>query len=278
LRIALICGPRATPERSRPFREAVPAEWTDTVSPGVDAVIILGGDGTVHRHLKELADVNAPVLAVPTGSGNDFASSLGIHNPNDALHAWKRFVAERDNIQTIDLGCVTETSSNTRHLFCNVANLGLDSEANRRANLLSPFWRANGGYVRSLLAALFTYRAPQVTFSVDDNTIGEKLLLSVAANGKRYGRGLHIAPRADMSDGFLDLCFVRDTSKFRVAALFPLAYFGQHLGLREVQYRRFRQLTVESDRLLDIYADGEFLCHTPATIEVIPQALRMIVP
>jgi diacylglycerol kinase (ATP) len=277
VRVAIIRGTRATPERIRPFQAAGPAEWTDTLSADVDAVLIFGGDGSVHRHLPQLATSKVPFLVVPTGSGNDFASSLGIHNPQDALRLWREFVANGANVRKIDLGVIRDSEGAT-HLFCNVANLGLDSEINRRANELSPFWRANGGYILSLFPALFSYRAAKVKIVADQKVFERPMLLAVAANGTRYGRGLNIAPRANMEDGFLDLCFVRDAPKIKVAALFPLVYFGQHLHLREVEYFRFKHLTVEAAMPLNIYADGEFLCRTPAEITVIPAGLSVIAP
>jgi diacylglycerol kinase (ATP) len=277
LRIAIIHGPRPKPDRIRLFQEAVDAEWATDLVPGLDAVLIFGGDGTIHRHLARLHELQVPMLIVPTGSGNDFASSLGIHNPKDALKHWQRFVAKKDNVRTIDLGRVRD-SRGAHHLFCNVANVGLDSEINRRANALPPFLRANGGYVLSLFPALFQYSAPMVRVVADGQTIARPMTLVAAANGTRYGRGFHIAPRANMADGFLDLCFVREASRLKIAGLFPLVYFGQHLGLKEVNYFKFRRLEIETPRPMDIYADGEFLCRTPAEISVVPAGLRVISP
>ncbi|HWR16151.1 MAG TPA: diacylglycerol kinase family protein [Terriglobales bacterium] len=278
MRVAIINGPRAADERTRPFRQAIDAEWTDEIGPGLDAILVFGGDGTVHRHLSRLAGAMSPVLVVPTGSGNDFASSLGIHNPGDSLRLWKRFIAGQGRVHWIDLGYANSDGDEQTHIFCNVANFGLDSEINRRANELSPFWRANGGYVLSLFPALLRYRAPVIKLIADGHLIERPILLAVAANGTRYGRGLKIAPHANMEDGFLDLCFVRDTSKVKVAALFPLVYIGKHLSLKEVEYLRFRHLRIECEHALDIYADGEFLCRTPAEIRAVPNALPVIAP
>ena len=277
MRAAIINGPHAFHHWRRLVKEDVSADWSDELSPGLDAVVIIGGDGTVRRHLPQLAEISAPVLVVPTGSGNDFASSLGIKNPRQALELWKRFGERRDNVRTIDLGCATDAGG-VRHLFCNVANFGMDSDINRRANNLSPFWRANGGYILSLFPSLVHYRPPEVRICIDGRMMERKLLLAVAANGTRYGRGLHIAPKADMHDGRLDLCFVREIPKLKVAVLFPLVYFGKHLIIKEVEYANFQRLSVESAQPLEVYADGDFLCHTPAEITVVPNALQVIAP
>jgi diacylglycerol kinase (ATP) len=277
VKIAAIFKPGVPESRIAPFRQTVDAQWHSELTRELDAALIFGGDGTVHRYLNQLHEWQIPFLHVPVGSGNDFASSLGIKSPKTALAAWKRFLHSRDNLSSIDVGVVHGTSS-ARHLFCNVCYFGIDSDVSRRANLLSPFWRANGGYILSIFPALLHYRAPMVNITIDGRMAERSLLLAVAANGTRYGRGLHIAPKADMQDGLFDLCFVRDTSKLKVALLFPLVYFGRHLRLREVEYTKFKSMCIESAEPLDIYADGELICRTPAEISVIDAGLRVITP
>ncbi len=277
MRITAIFKPGVPESRLAPFRQGVEANWSNELTQGTDAALILGGDGTVHRYLRQLHDWQIPFLHVPIGSGNDFASSLGIKNPKTALMAWRRFVTKGDNIKTIDLGTI-HCSSSTVHFFGNVAYFGIDSDVTRRANLLSPFWRANGGYILSLFPALLHYKAPRVTLTMDGTAIERNVFVAVAANGTRYGRGLHIAPKAAMDDGQLDLCLVRDLPRLKVAALFPSAYLGQHLRIKEVEYFRFRTLSIQSDSPIDVYGDGEPVCQTPVGIGVIPGGLRVIAP
>ena len=276
MNLAAIFKPGVPESRLAPFREGVQANWSNELHPRLDAALILGGDGTVHRHLQQLHEWQIPFLHVPIGSGNDFASSLGIKNPKAALTAWRYFLSSKHNVRSIDVGSIHHPLSTT-YLFCNVAYFGIDSDVTRRANLLSPFWRANGGYILSLFPALLHYKAPRVKLTLDGEVIDRRrVFTSVAANGTRYGRGLQIAPRAEMDDGQLDLCFVRDVPRLKVATLFPSAYFGKHLGIKQVEYFRFRKMCVESEIPMDVYADGEPVCQTPVEISVIPRGLRVI--
>ncbi len=71
-----------------------------------DAALIFGGDGTMHRHLGSLAGRNIPLLMVPLGSANDFASTLGIASIEQSLAAWRRFCSSADNTRAIDLGTI----------------------------------------------------------------------------------------------------------------------------------------------------------------------------
>jgi diacylglycerol kinase (ATP) len=275
LNVTAIFKPGVAEGRLAPFREGVEARWSGELTPSTDAALTLGGDGTVHRYLKQLHEWQIPFLHVPIGSGNDFASSLGIKNPKAALTAWRTFLKTKANVRSIDLGTV-HCPPSTVHYFCNVAYFGIDSDVTRRANQLSPFWRANGGYILSLFPALLNYKAPRVKLTLDGETIERQVFISVAANGTRYGRGLQIAPRALMDDGQLDLCFIRDVSPVKVAALFPSAYLGKHLGIKQVEYFRFRKMCVEPEVPMDVYADGEPVCQTPVEISLIPKGLKVI--
>ncbi len=71
-----------------------------------DAALIFGGDGTMHRHLGTLALRKTPTLAVPMGSGNDFAATLGIDTVEQAMAVWKQFCETRENSRLIDLGTI----------------------------------------------------------------------------------------------------------------------------------------------------------------------------
>jgi diacylglycerol kinase family enzyme len=65
-------------------------------------------------------------------------------------------------------------------------------------------------------------------------------------------------------------------SKLKLLSAFPSVYFGRHLGISEVEYFPAAAARVETDRALDVYADGEFVCRTPVEIGTAQGALRVI--
>ena len=239
----------------------------------------------MHRHLANIVERKLPLLVVPTGSANDFASSLGIHSRRAALRAWQAFCAGAQNVATIDVGTIAKRSSDNRQLttnnwfFCCSAYLGLDSATNALANHLPRFLRAHGGYILSLLPTLLTFRAQRTT--VDDaagNTLySEPAMLTCFANTPRYGHGLRIAPEAIMTDGLLDLCFVRRLGKLKLLGLFSIVYWGKHTKLPYVSMDRREHFILETERSTALFADGEYVCETPVEIAVRPRALRVIV-
>ena len=80
----------------------------------VDAILVFGGDGTVHRHLPQLVKLRLPVLVVPHGSGNDFARALHLRSVDDALPAWRQFVSGRGSVRLVDLGVIVLLFRRTR--------------------------------------------------------------------------------------------------------------------------------------------------------------------
>lgn len=285
MRAIAIVAPHVTQSHLRPFQADKSVTWTEDCS-SADVAVLFGGDGTVHRHLASILERNLPLLVVPTGSANDFASSLGIHSRRAALRAWQAYCAGAQNVATIDVGTITKRSSDNCQLttsnwfFCCSAYLGLDSATNALANHLPRSLRAHGGYILSLFPTLVTFR-PQRT-NVDDaagNTLySERAMLTCFANTPRYGHGLRIAPDANMSDGLLDLCFVRRLGKLKLLALFSIVYWGRHTKLPYVSMNRGERFVLQTQRPTALFADGEYVCETPVDIAIRPRALRVIVP
>ncbi len=286
MRAAVIFGLGTSPADLKPFQAGTPTEWLlglPASSADVDAVLIFGGDGTIHRHLPALVRLQLPVLIVPAGSGNDFARALKLRSVQDSLRVWRDFESGKIQAQAVDLGVIVPSASPERtHYFCCVAGCGLDSAAARRANQMPRWLRGHGGYALALLPALLKFPAFSMRLTqVDgkDHTEAEKLtLLAAFANTQFYGDGMRIAPEADFADGKLDICRINKLSPLKLLSMFPTVYFGRHLLLPEVEYSRAERVQVQTETPLEIYADGEFVCETPAEISVAAGALRMIMP
>jgi len=92
MRAAVIFGLGTSPATLNPFRRGSSTEWIEGVpasSSDADAILIFGGDGTIHRHLPALVRLMLPVLVVPAGSGNDFARSLNLGRVAESVKAWR---------------------------------------------------------------------------------------------------------------------------------------------------------------------------------------------
>ena len=289
MRAAAIFGPRASWKDVEPFSR-VTGIITQAGSPPAkaDAALIFGGDGTVHRHLARLVEYHVPALIVPAGSGNDFARALGIAKLDDALAAWQKFASDGTNVRTVDLGVISTAqerltgrkNDSVNRFFCCIGGTGFDAETNRRANALPAWLRAHGGYVVAAARTLATWQPVKMRVELPEKNVvlDEPTSFVVFANAPSYGDGMRIAPHASLEDGMLDICFVRGTSKQRIVRHFASIYSGSHLSLREVEYFQVSRLRIETERPMDVYADGEFVCQTPIEVTVKPKALRVIRP
>ena len=170
----------------------------------------------------------------------------------------------------------------TTYFSC-IAGTGLDAVVNRRTLKQSAWTRGHGGYVFALLQTLGGFRPPHITVSVERNgewntVIDEAGFLLAAGNGPQYGDGMRITHRASMDDGLLDLCFVREMSKLRLLRFFPIVYRGAHIGMKEVEYLQASRLRISADPVMEVFADGEYICTTPVEFGVKHEALRVILP
>ncbi len=292
MRVSAILHPEAAGKRLDAFRDPrvdlVRLNCLDK-GPLPEAAMVFGGDGSVHLTLPALAHSSVPLLVVPDGSGNDFAHSLSIHNRADALKAWRRYLDHGDNWRDIDLGRVTPTAgplsdpASEEHLFCCIAGVGMDAEANEIANRLPAWMRASGGYIVSALRALAMYRPKRVTVRARmqdgrELRISDQVLLVACGVSPQYGNGMKLLPKALLDDGLLDLCFVHTVPKLKVLRFFHTVFRGRHLTVPEVQYEQVESLRMEPDEPMPIYGDGEYLCRAPVDICLLPRALRVIVP
>jgi diacylglycerol kinase (ATP) len=183
MRAAAIFGLGCSPHNLKPFQnnESEQVEWLvglPSASDHADAILLFGGDGTLHRHLGQLVKLGLPVLVIPTGSGNDFARALGLRGVRDSIAAWKGFCVAKENVRSIDLGVITaldlptgdtttQSDSSTHdpagaaargtRYFCSVAGVGLDAEVSRRANQLPRWLRGHGGYALAFAPTMFQF-------------------------------------------------------------------------------------------------------------------------
>jgi len=113
VRVAAVLHPYQKDSLIEPFRSEKANLFRGNMVEADDlpsAVIVFGGDGSVHRVIQAMAGSECPLLVVPTGSGNDFADSIGIRTIGTAIAAWHKFLEGGNNTRTIDLGVITPLS------------------------------------------------------------------------------------------------------------------------------------------------------------------------
>lgn len=243
---------------------------------GFDAVVAVGGDGTAHEVLNGLMEHDPaarPLFGiVPTGSGNDYARTLGM---SDHLETALRQLATGKRIR-VDLGCCNGM------WFGESVAVGLDARVTAKAVELKAATHLSGLrlYLRSLLYVLANEYYPvhaRVSFD-DEEPFATEMLILAATNGPTYGGGFRITPGALFDDGLLDICRIDMMPKAAAYARLPFVVAGRHTRMGPVHMRRATRITVTADTPFEGQIDGEVLFASSYAIDVVPAALEVIVP
>jgi YegS/Rv2252/BmrU family lipid kinase len=233
-----------------------------------EVAVAVGGDGLVGTLAGAICGTDAPLAIVPAGRGNDFARVLEI--PNDPAEA--AALAHAGHTRLLDVGEVDGKS------FVGIASVGFDSDANRIANE-AKLVKGNLVYAYAALKALTGWKPAHFDVVVDGEH-HEVTGYSVGiCNSKAYGGGMYAAPQAELDDGLLDviMCATHPKRQFLSRTL-PGVFKGTYLELPWITCFTGMRVEVSADRPFVMYADGDPLADLPATVEVRPRSLHVVVP
>ena len=246
---------------------------------GLDALVVVGGDGMVHLGVNLVAETDLPLGIVAAGSGNDVARSLGLprHDIGKAVRAIEQGLETGG--RTVDAVTAAPPDFSARVWFLGVLVAALDAAVNDRANGLT--WpRGSGRYLRATLRELVRFRPYGFKITLDDEVWETPATVVSVCNGRYIGGGMAIAPHADMSDGLLDVVIAGPLGRWAAAGIFPSVYRGAHLRHPAVSIVRSRTVLLEPSDVgpppPDAHADGERVGALPLRLEVVPGAVRLL--
>ena len=240
---------------------------------GMDALVVVGGDGIVSLALQVLAQTEIPLGIIPAGTGNDHSREFGIPKSDPAAAA---DVVVDGRAETVDLGRI-RGADGTDRWFGTVMAAGFDSLVTDRTNRMTwPHGRMR--YNLAMVAELSKLRPLpfRLTFDGGEELVTD-LTLAAFGNTKSYGGGMLICPDADHADGLLDVTMVQSGSRTRLIRLFPTVFKGTHVELDEVLTKRAKVIAVDSPGI-NAYADGELVCPLPVEVSAVPSALKILRP
>ena len=255
----------------------------DALKSGVDRIVAVGGDGTLHEVVNGFFENQSPItpsavlVFVACGSGSDFRRTLGAPTGVEALQQ-----LQSDRIQPVDVLRVrytTERGRRTQRYAINIVSAGLSGTVVRRFSPGVLPLPTRLRYLQSTLRALVTDRPVPVRLTLDGEPLPRhRVRLVAAANGHTFAAGLPIAPTATPHDGVFDVTVLHDVPIPTLLRHVHRFYLGTHTSLDGVSTYRGRRLTVEpldDRRPVWVEADGEALGKLPMTVEVVPHALRL---
>ncbi len=249
----------------------------EAVALGKEVVLVIGGDGTINEAVNGLAGSEVALGLLPAGTGNVWAMEMRLPLPGPIrwrtlLDATKSLV--QGEIRQVDLGRV-----NGRY-FLLWGGIGLDAQVTQR---MEPRTRTTKklGMLAYLITAFLVakdFLGTRTRVVADGQKIRTRSMLVIISNAQLYARIARVASRAYLDDGLLDVCVFKGSGLLMTLLHVIHILTERHLQDPRVAYLQARQVTIETKRPMPVQVDGDPIGTTPVTFEVIPRALRIIVP
>jgi diacylglycerol kinase (ATP) len=237
------------------------------VDEGVETLAVIGGDGMVHLAVQALAGSQTRLGLVPAGTGNDVARYLDLPR-KDVQAATDVLIGGKE--RTIDLARVGAK------YYVTVLAAGFDAKVNERANGMT--WpKGQMRYNLATIAELRTFKPIPYVLDLDGEELRFEAMMVAVGNGPSFGGGLRITEGALLDDGLLDVVVIMPMSKTSLVRTYPKLFKGTHVLHPDYRHYPARTVTIAAPGVV-AYADGERIGALPLTVEVVPGALRVLVP
>ncbi len=232
-----------------------------------EIVVAAGGDGMLASIGGAVVAASGQLGIIPSGRGNDFARMLGLSAaPEDVARCL--LTGTPTPLDVIDAGGQVVLGS----MYAGVDSMASEIVDNAR-RLPSAVQ-----YPYAAVRALLTYKPAHFTVTVDGHRHEQEAYNVVVANSAYYGKGMKIAPAADLRDGILEVIVLPASSRWAMVRRLPKVYDGTHIEMAGVTCFRGSSVTVEADCPVQAYGDGERIGPLPRTATVRPGAIQVLLP
>ncbi|WP_075589907.1 diacylglycerol/lipid kinase family protein [Labilibacter marinus] len=232
-----------------------------------DAVVAVGGDGTVNEVSSKLVGTDTALAIVPTGSGNGLARYMQIPmRLQKAVQSLNYFIEKKIDTMKVNQFCSV-----------NVAGIGFDAHISH--NFEGRKLRGPLGYLQLITSEFGGYQSETYHLKIDGQEYTRKAFLISFANSSQYGNNIHIAPNAKIDDGLIDVSIIHDFPKINAPAM-VFSLLDKSINKNDNdEVVRAQKIEIEHDSALSAHIDGEPVSlGNKATIEIKPLSLKVIVP
>lgn len=276
--IAIVCNPTRENQKSLRIadnisvllsgidvRHSVFTTYWPQVWTGITEIWIVGGDGTMNFFINHYPGIQLPLSIFPGGSGNDIHFMLYgdvpvEHQVELILDGSPKFV---------DAGVCNGK------LFLNGVGIGFDG-AIVKDLLGRKKLSGKASYLLSILKNILSFQEKACDIKMGDEKISQDCFMISIANGKRYGGGFHVAPKASVNDGLLDINIVGSISPLKRMRYLPVIEKGEHTDLDFIKYRQVKSIHIHSVKKIAAHLDGEFLHESVFDIEILPNRFSFL--
>jgi diacylglycerol kinase (ATP) len=242
----------------------------EAVESGAEIILVYGGDGTVMECASGLIGSSTPLAILPGGTANVMARELGL--PLNLVEAVSLAINPQASIRCVDMVRVGKDT------FLLRAGVGFEAEMVEGANRELKDRLGVLAYGWSALQALVDPPLARYRLGLDGTEVESEGLACIVANSGHMGvSDIVLSPKADISDGLLDVFVVTKADLPSLAALAASVLSGRQ-DLPALQHWQVREVRIEADPLQSVQLDGELTGQTPVTMKILPEAVKIIVP
>ncbi len=258
----------------------------ELVENGYDEILILGGDGTVSEAINgimssSVADKSKIRFGImPRGTGNDWGRFWGLTKKHkQSLDVF----FNTGHPQPIDIGRLTvyRNGQPNYHYFINSVGFGIDAVTCYQTQILKYYVGSHRLlYFFALIAAIWSHKSQPVTLTTDKGITIEKPLFTMnIGNGPFSGGGIKQNPDADPRDGIFHAMFATKPTFKDVCEAVTKLFNGRLLECGFITPYTAKHVHIAFNKYMKIEADGIMIdACGPYEIDIIPNALQMIVP
>jgi YegS/Rv2252/BmrU family lipid kinase len=254
------------------------------IEAGHHKILAVGGDGTNHEVVngimlqKRLSPSAVTYALLPVGTGNDWIKTHQI--PRQLEKALAIIKKEKTTLQDVGLIHYHREGASKKRYFVNVAGMAYDAFICKYAEIRPEAVRNQLFYLWLVLKCLFRYRLRSARVVIDGQSYTDKYYTINVGIGRYSGGGMQLVPHAQPDDGQFAITLAGPLTKLAVLINTFRFYNGTIGNHPKVQLFKSNALAVEANEEAPtlVEADGEFLGQTPVRFELIPKALRVVVP
>lgn len=245
------------------------------VEQHLNAVIAVGGDGTMNEVANGVVDSETAMGVLPLGTANVWAKEMGL--PLGDLQVAARLLA-RGELRAIDVGMVRGPSLDPR-IFVLWCGVGLDAAITRDIEPQRELKRRWGAIMFWVVGTrdAWSYRGKRATIKLDERRLRKRIILALVSNAQLYGGIVRIDPSARLDDGLLNMTLFKGTGFGATALHLVRVILGLHLRDPQVEIYPTACVSIEGKNL-PVQVDGEPIGFAPVEIRVVRRALKVLVP
>lgn len=254
-------------------------EYIQTHAMEYDLIVCSGGDGMLHELMNGVVQSNThtPCGYIPTGTVNDFASSMQISMqiPKDPIEAAKMVVSE--NFKTIDLGKFNQ------EYFAYVAMFGMFSDVSYVTNQKLKNMMGTPAYLMQILKSMdlkhFNAASRYMKINYNDKFIEDNFIMGLIGNIHSVAGMKQLSPpKSDMQDRLLDGMFIRTPKTILELERIKLSLINQTYDCDNITCMKSAYFTITAKEDIPWTLDGEYGgSYSAASIYVKPGAVQIAV-